>query len=210
MNWQTMLAHKTFWIFYLRLFQDFTGDRVATCCDFFGVTRVELETIILLDLYQLDQADEEDIALHILRLPTTTGAMLEIAFHPYGPGEKFTLAQGADAVLLAEADVDDVCVPRFPLRNLPAVAARLSGDLAQTYGALLLYKLTHVTPEDDLDALADLLRAAFPPDLFTPEELDHILAAQQRAWCNRLRRPRPVPVIAHPLWQVWISLQSKE
>lgn len=47
----------------------------------------------------------------------------EITFHPYGPGEQFTLVQGADSVVLAEVDVDDVCVPRFPLRDLPDVAA---------------------------------------------------------------------------------------
>ncbi len=199
LNYHDMLAHKPFWIYYLRLFQNFAGDRVAACCDCFGVTQAELKAVILRDLYQIHRAEDEDIALHTLRLPTTSGATLEIAFQPYGPGEQFTLVQGADAVLLAEVDVDDVCVPRFPLRDLPDVAARLSGDLAQTYGALLLYKLTHVTLEDDLDALAALLRAAFPPALFTLEELDHILAAQQRGWRNRLRRPRPVPAIAHPL-----------
>ncbi len=209
-HWPTILAQKPFWIYYLRLFQNFDGDRVATCCDFFSVTRAELETTILRDLYQLHQADGEDIALHTLRLPTTTGATLEIAFQPYGPGERFRLTADADSVLLAEVDVDHVCVPRFPLRDLPDVAARLSGDLAQTYGTLLLYKLTHVTPEDDLDGLIALLRSAFPLDLFIPEELDPILAAQQRAWRNRLRRPRPVPVIAHPLWQAWMDPQSKE
>lgn len=127
--WSDVLTHKAFWIYYLRLFQNFDGDRVAACCDFFGVTRAELKTVILIDLYQLHRAGDEDITLHTLRLPTTTGATLEIAFHP---------------------------------------------------------------------------------DLFTPEELDHILAAQQRAWRNRLRHPRPVPVIAHPLWQAWMSSQSKE
>ncbi len=210
MNWPSLLAHKPFWIYYLRLFQNFAGDRVAACCDFFGVTQVELKATILHNLYQIHREEDEDIALHTLRLPTTTGATLEIEFQPYGPGEQFSLVQGADAVLLAEVDVDDVGVPRFPLRDLPDVAARLSGDLAQTYGALLLYKLTYVTQEDNLDALTALLRVAFPPALFTPEELDHILAAQQRAWRNRLRRPRPVPVIAHPLWQAWVDPQSKE
>jgi hypothetical protein len=209
-HWPTTLAHKTFWIYYLRLFQNFDGDRVAACCNFFGVTRAELETAILRNLYQLHRAEDEDIALHTLRLPTTTGATLEIAFQPYGPGEQFRLTAGADAVLLADVDVDDVCVPRFPLPDLPKVSARLSGDLAQSYGALLLYKLTHVTPEDNLAALADLLRAVFPPDLFTPEELDPILAAQHRAWRNRLRRPRPMPVVAHPLWQAWMDPRSKE
>jgi len=34
MNWQDILAQKAFWIYYLRLFQGFDGDRVAACCDF--------------------------------------------------------------------------------------------------------------------------------------------------------------------------------
>lgn len=37
MDWPALLAHKPFWIYYLRLFQNFAGDRVAACCEFFGV-----------------------------------------------------------------------------------------------------------------------------------------------------------------------------
>ena len=71
-----MLAHKAFWVYYLRLFQNFEGDRVAACCDFFGVTRAALETAILRDLYQIHRAEDE-----------------EIAFQPYGPGEQFHLVR---------------------------------------------------------------------------------------------------------------------
>lgn len=199
-HWPSTLAKKAFWLYYLRLFQGFDGDYVTACCDFFGMTQAELKADILHALYQTHRYDE-DIALHTLRLPITTGATLEVAFSPYGPGEQFTLVQGADSVLLAEIDVDDVRVPLVPLRDLPHVAARLRGELAQTYGALLLYKLTHVAPEDDLDALGDILRAALPPGLFSDVEQTRILDIEHRTWQTQQRRPRPLRVIDHRLWQ---------
>ncbi len=201
MNWSHILAQKAFWLYYLRMFQNFDGSRVAACCDFFGVAKSVLENTILQDLYQIHLADEEDTTFHILDLPATTGARLEIEFRGYGPGEQFRIVDRSSTVLVADVDIDDVCVPCFPLRMLPQVASRLSGELAPTYGALLLYKLTYVAPEDDVDALVNTLGAAFPPGLFTTAEQEHILASQQRAWRNRQRRPRPVRNIEHPAWQ---------
>ncbi|MBN2006771.1 MAG: hypothetical protein JXA21_25680 [Anaerolineae bacterium] len=132
-HWSSILAQKAFWLYYLRLFQGFDGDRVAACCAFFGVTRAALETTIL--------------------------------------------------------------------RDLPHVAARLRGELAQTYGALLLYKLTHVAPEDGLDALGDILRAALPPGLFSAVEQTHILGIERRTWQTQQKRPRLLCTVAHPLWR---------
>jgi hypothetical protein len=201
MDWRIILGRKTFWIYYLRLFQNFSRDRVNDCCDFFGVTKAELEDAILRNVYQPHRYDDENMISPTLSLPTTTGATLEIEFQSYGPNEQFSLGVGGERVLLASVDVDDVCIPCFPLCALPDVATRLRGDLAKAYGALLLYKLTYVTPEDDLDALATLLRMAFPRDLFTMEQQEHILASQQRAWRLRQSRPRPVHTIEHPAWQ---------
>lgn len=201
MNWPHILAQKAFWLYYLRLFQAFDGDYVAACCDFFGVAKNALEDTILQGLYQIHLADEEEPIVHVLGLPATTGARLEIEFRGYGPGEQFRLVDGSASLLVADVDIDDVCVPCFPLRLLPLAASRLSGELAHTYGALLLYKLTYAAPEDDLEALTNILRAAFSPGLFTAAEQEHILTSQRRAWRNQQRRPRPVRCIEHPAWQ---------
>lgn len=198
--WASILAQKAFWLYYLRLFQGFAGDRVAAGCDFFGVAQAEWKATILRDLYQTHRYDE-DIVFHVLNLPTTTGAVVEIAFQNDGPGERFCLVAGEERILLADVDVDDVRVPLVPLRDLPHVAARLRGELAQTYGALLLYKLTHVAPEDDLDALGDILRATLPLGLFSDVEQARILDIEYRTWQTQQRRPRPLRVIDHRLWQ---------
>ena len=200
-NWHTILAHKPFWIYYLRLFQNFDGDRVAACCSFFGVDSSELDNMILRTLYQAHRYDDEEVIFHTLSLPVVTGPTVEIEFQNLGPNEQFSLVAGDECVPLASVDVDAVCVPCFPLRSLPDVSTRLRGDLAQAYGALLLYKLTYVAPEDDLADMASLLCAAFPRGLFTGEEQEHILASQERAWRVRQRRPRPVRTIEHPAWR---------
>lgn len=206
-HWPSILAQKAFWIYYLRLFQGFDGDYVAACCDFFGIDQTELEGAILHDLYQTHRSDDDDIILHVLSLPAVADATLEIEFQPYGPGEQFRLVVGEERISLADVDVDDVCAPLFPLRDLPHVAARLRSaagqrhDLARTYGALLLYKLTHVAPEDDLDALADILRAALPPGLFSAVERARVLDSERRTWQTQQRRPRPLRVVDHRAWQ---------
>lgn len=207
MNWTALLAQKTFWIYYLRLFQGFDGDRVAACCDFFGVQKTELEDTILNDLYQAHRWDDEDTIFHVLRLPTMTGAAVEIEFQNYGPNEHFRLVAGEEKIPLADVDVDDVRVPLFPLRDLPDVAARLRPaagqrhELAQAYGALLLYKLTHTAPEDGLAALASILRAALPPSLFEAGEQARILEIERGTWQVQQRRPRALRAVDHPLWQ---------
>jgi hypothetical protein len=210
MNWQSVLTRKAFWIYYLRLFQGFAGDRVAACCDAFGVRKSELDDGVLRDLYQTHRYGDEGARFHVLRLPTTVGVRLEIAFQPYGPNEQFRLAHDAASVLLADVDVDDVRAPCFPLRDLPDVAARLRGDLAQTYGALLLYKLTYVTPADDLDALAARVRAALPGDLFTPAERTRVLAIQRRGWAVQQKYPRRTQKIDHPAWHILTGGQQDD
>lgn len=202
MDWlSAVLSQKTFWIYYLRLFQDFEGDYVTACCQWFGVERARLETDILGNLYQLQNAEAESLSLHALSLPISSGGSLEILFQPYGPGEQFFLKTSEEMVPLAEVDVDDICQPCFPLRLLPRVAGRLAGELASAWGALLLYKLSYAAPEDDVEALANILRAAFPPGLFTAAEQAHIISSQQRGWRNQQRRFRPVRTIEHPAWQ---------
>jgi hypothetical protein len=205
MNWLHSLAHKAFWIYYLRLFQNFDGDRVTACCDFFGVRKTDLEETILHSLYQTHRYDEEEVLFPTLSLPTTVGATVEIEFQNAGPNEQFFLEVNGERVPLVSVDVDDVRAPCFPLTALPDVAARLRGDLARTYGELLLYKLTYVTPDDDLDALDSLLRAAFPGGLFTLPEQEHILAGQRRTWHIQQRHSRPLHEIAHPAWHALIG-----
>ncbi|MCD4668908.1 MAG: hypothetical protein K8S14_00530, partial [Actinomycetia bacterium] len=195
MHWPLILAQKAFWVYYLRLFQGFGGDRVAACCDFFGVDKTGLEDAILHNLYQTHRYDEEDTVFHILSLPTTAGAAFEIEFQNGGPNEHLRLVAGEEQIPLADVDVDDVRAPLFPLRDLPRVAARLRGELAQTYGALLLYKISGVTPEDDLDALAEILRAALPPGMFSEREQTRILNIEGRTWQMQQRRPCPLRVV---------------
>lgn len=90
MDWYHILTQKTFWIYYLRLFQNFDGDRVVACCDFFGVRRFDLEESILHDLYQIHRYDEE-VAFPMLILPTNLGATLVIEFQNIGGDEQARL-----------------------------------------------------------------------------------------------------------------------
>lgn len=177
------------------------SDRVAACCDFFGVDKTGLEDAILHNLYQTHRYDEEDTVFHILSLPTTAGAAFEIEFQNGGPNEHLRLVAGEEQIPLADVDVDDVRASLFPLCDLLRVAARLRGELAQTYGALLLYKISGVMPEDDLDALAEILRAALPPGMFSEREQTRILNIEGRAWQVQQRCPRPLRVVDHPLWR---------
>jgi hypothetical protein len=134
-------------------------------------------------------------------LPTTIDAAVEIEFQHYGPNEHLCLIVEEKQIPLADVDVDDVRVPLFPLRDLPDVAARLHGEIAQAYGALLLYKLTSVAQEDDLNALASILCAALPPGLFARGEQARIIEAERRAWQVQQRRPLCLRVIDHPMWR---------
>jgi len=207
-HWHRILSQKAFWIYYLRLFQGFDGDRVVACCDFFGVDKTKLENAILRDLYQTHRWNDEDTVFHALHLPATAGAALEIEFQPFGPNEQFRLVAGEEHIPLADVDVDDVRVPLLPLHDLPRVAARLRGDLAQVYGALLLYKLTTVLPDDDLDVLTGILRAALPPGLFSEREQAHILEVERRAWQVQQRHPRPLHTVDHPVWRQLVGEQG--
>ncbi len=182
MDWSAILAHKTFWIYYLRWFQAFGGDRVTACCAFFGVDEAELRQMILNGVYQVD-AEGESPSFHVLRLPLRAVPMvLEIEFQNFGPNEQVRLVKGDECILLADVDVDDARAPFFWLRDLPRVAARLEGPLAKHYGALLLYKLAAVAPEDDLDDLLAIVRDALPKGLLTRKERDHVLAIERRTW----------------------------
>jgi hypothetical protein len=77
--------------------------------------------------------------------------------------------------------------------------------LAERYGVLLLHKLSAISRDDDLNALAEMLQAAPPSDLFSAREEARIIAISRRHWETAQRHRHPLLELEHPLARRWLE-----